>query len=343
MSETMSVQWFPGHMAKTRRIMASNLKLVDIVVELCDARIPQSSRNPEIDKIVGKKPRLMLLNKADCADAAATEQWLTYYRKKGIPAMACDCRSGRGVKNLLPAVREVLAEKIAAWNEKGMVGRPIRMMIVGIPNVGKSSLINRLSGTRSAKVEDRPGVTRGKQWVSLEDGVELLDMPGVLWPKFEDKVAGERLAFIGSVKDQILDIEYLAMRLLDTLRPTYTAALAERYKLDAEAIAEMESYELLERIARLRIHTAALEQNDGQVLRWLTQLGWACWTGNVDGLDDGRGQAAQANAILAAAAERGSVRITLDDGAAGAGILSRILPRLQQAGYSIRLAVESEL
>ena len=169
--------------------------------------------------------------------------------------MACDCRSGRGVKNLLPAVREVLAEKIAAWNEKGMVGRPIRMMIGGIPNVGKSSLINRLSGTRSAKVEDRPGVTRGKQWVSLEDGVELLDMPGVLWPKFEDKVAGERLAFIGSVKDQILDIEYLAMRLLDTLRPTYTAALAERYKLDAvcaEAIAEMESYELLELIARKR-------------------------------------------------------------------------------------------
>ena len=143
MSETMSVQWFPGHMAKTRRIMASNLKLVDIVVELCDARIPQSSRNPEIDKIVGKKPRLMLLNKADCADAAATEQWLTYYRKKGIPAVACDCRSGRGVKNLLPAVREVLAGKIAVWNEKGMVGRPIRMMIVGIPNVGKSSLINR--------------------------------------------------------------------------------------------------------------------------------------------------------------------------------------------------------
>ena len=252
MSETMSVQWFPGHMAKTRRIMASNLKLVDIVVELCDARIPQSSRHPEIDKIVGKKPRLMLLNKADCADASATEQWLTYYRKKGIPAIACDCRSGRGVKNLLPAVREVLEDKIAAWNDKGMVGRPIRMMIVGIPNVGKSSLINRLSGTRSTKVEDRPGVTRGKQWVSLEEGIELLDMPGVLWPKFEDKTAGERLAFIGSVKDQILDIEYLAMRLLDTLRPAYTEALAERYKLEAEDIAEMESYELLERIARKR-------------------------------------------------------------------------------------------
>ena len=252
MSETMSVQWFPGHMAKTRRIMASNLKLVDLVVELCDARIPQSSRNPEIDKIVGKKPRLMLLNKADCADAAATEQWLTYYRKKGIPAIACDCRSGRGVKNLLPAVREVLADRIASWQEKGMVGRPIRMMIVGIPNVGKSSLINRLSGTRSAKVEDRPGVTRGKQWVSLEEGIELLDMPGVLWPKFEDKIAGERLAFIGSVKDQILDIEYLAVRLLDTLRPAYTGAIAERYRLEAEQVADMEAYELLEAIGRKR-------------------------------------------------------------------------------------------
>lgn len=252
MSETMSVQWFPGHMARTRRIMASNLKLVDIVIELCDARIPQSSRNPEIDKIVGKKPRLILLNKSDYADPAATEQWITYYKKKGIPAIACDCRSGRGVKNLLPAVREVLAERIASWQANGMVGRPIRMMIVGIPNVGKSSLINRLSGTRSTKVEDRPGVTRGKQWVSLEEGMELLDMPGVLWPKFEDKAAGERLAFIGSVNDQILDIEYLAMRLLDTLRPEYTAALAERYKLETETVEDSDSYDLLEAIARKR-------------------------------------------------------------------------------------------
>ena len=252
MSETMSVQWFPGHMAKTRRIMASNLKLVDIVVELCDARIPQSSRNPEIDKIVGKKPRLMLLNKADCADAAATEQWLTYYRKKGIPAMACDCRSGRGVKNLLPAVREVLAEKIAAWNEKGMVGRPIRMMIVGIPNVGKSSLINRLSGTRSAKVEDRPGVTRGKQWVSLEDGVELLDMPGVLWPKFEDPVVGEHLAFTGAVRDEILDIEGLSYRLLELLQDLYPEAVNTRYKTDIRPEEELKGHEILERIGRKR-------------------------------------------------------------------------------------------
>lgn len=252
MSEIMSVQWFPGHMAKTRRIMASNLKLVDIVIELCDARIPQSSRNPEIDRIVERKPRLILLNKSDYADPASTEQWLTFYRKKGIPAIACDCRSGRGVKNLVPAVREALAEKIEQWNSKGQLGRPIRMMIVGIPNVGKSSLINRLSGSRSAKVEDRPGVTRGKQWVSLEGGIELLDMPGVLWPKFEDKAAGERLAFIGSVKDDILDVEYLAMRLLDTLRPAYTGALAERYKLEEATAAELEPFELLEAIARSR-------------------------------------------------------------------------------------------
>ncbi len=252
MSEAMHVQWFPGHMAKTRRLMAANLKLVDIVVELTDARIPWSSRNPEIDRIVGKKPRVMLLNKSDYADPAETERWLNFYRKKGIAAISCDCRSGRGVKNLLPAVREVLAGKIAQWNEKGMVGRPIRMMIVGIPNVGKSSLINRLSGTRSAKVEDRPGVTRGKQWVTLEAGVELLDMPGVLWPKFEDKKAGERLAFIGSVKDDILDVEYLAMRLLETLRADYTPALAERYKLPEETVAETPSYELLQAIARKR-------------------------------------------------------------------------------------------
>lgn len=252
MSEIMSVQWFPGHMAKTRRIMASNLKLIDIVIELCDARIPQSSRNPEIDRIVERKPRLILLNKSDYADPAATEQWLTFYRKKGIPAIACDCRSGRGVKNLVPAVREALAEKIEQWNSKGQLGRPIRMMIVGIPNVGKSSLINRLAGTRSAKVEDRPGVTRGKQWVSLEGGIELLDMPGVLWPKFEDKAAGERLAFIGSVKDDILDVEYLAMRLLDTLRPTYIGALAERYKLEENVVSELEPFDLLGAIARSR-------------------------------------------------------------------------------------------
>ena len=252
MSETMSVQWFPGHMAKTRRIMASNLKLVDIVVELCDARIPQSSRNPEIDKIVGKKPRLMLLNKADCADAAATEQWLTYYRKKGIPAMACDCRSGRGVKNLLPAVREVLADKIAAWNEKGMVGRPIRMMIVGIPNVGKSSFINRMAQSKRAKVEDRPGVTRTKQWVKIGSNMELLDMPGVLWPKFDDQTVAQKLAFTGAINDDVMDLEALACLLLQRLAVSYPKALEERYRMtDLQAIQE-DGFAMLELLGRKR-------------------------------------------------------------------------------------------
>ena len=232
--------------------MEADLKLVDAVCEIVDARIPFSSRNPDIDAICGQKPRMMILNRIDLADPAATDVWQNYWQAQGMTVVRTDCKSRRGIDRFVPAVRSMLAEKLQRYADKGQTGRALKLMIVGIPNVGKSSLINRLSGTRSAKVEDRPGVTRGKQWVSLEDGVELLDMPGVLWPKFEDKVAGERLAFIGSVKDQILDIEYLAMRLLDTLRPTYTAALAERYKLDAEAIAEMESYELLERIARKR-------------------------------------------------------------------------------------------
>ncbi|MBP0963066.1 MAG: ribosome biogenesis GTPase YlqF, partial [Oscillospiraceae bacterium] len=207
MTEEISVQWFPGHMAKTRRMMQSNLKLVDIVVELTDARIPQSSRNPEIDRIVGQKPRVVLLNKCDAAGDAVTKRWIAWYAQQGIPAIATDCRSGKGLNAFLPLVREALKEQIARWEKKGMKGRPIRMMIVGIPNVGKSSLINRLAGSRRAKVEDRPGVTRGKQWVTLDKGVELLDMPGVLWPKFEDKTVGERLAFTGAVKDDIMDVE----------------------------------------------------------------------------------------------------------------------------------------
>ena len=228
MAETLSVQWFPGHMAKTRRMMAANLKLVDLVVELTDARIPMSSRNPEVDRIVGKKPRIVLLNKSDSADDAVTQKWLNWYRSRGIVALATDCRSGKGLKAFTAAAKEVLADKLAQWEQKGMGGRPIRMMIVGIPNVGKSSLINRLAGSKRAKVEDRPGVTRGKQWVTLDSGMELLDMPGVLWPKFEDKEAGERLAFVGSVKDDILDVEYLAMRLLEVLREPYGDLVAQQ-------------------------------------------------------------------------------------------------------------------
>ena len=252
MTEEISVQWFPGHMAKTRRIMQSNLKLVDIVVELTDARIPQSSRNPEIDRMVGQKPRVVLLNKCDAAGDAVTKRWIAWYAAKGIPAIATDCRSGKGLNAFLPLVREALKEQIARWEKKGMKGRPIRMMIVGIPNVGKSSLINRLAGSRRAKVEDRPGVTRGKQWVTLDKGVELLDMPGVLWPKFEDKTVGERLAFTGAVKDDIMDVERLAARLLEVLTElNYGSLLANRYKLEPAEL-EGSGYDILQAIGRRR-------------------------------------------------------------------------------------------
>lgn len=252
MAEIVLVQWFPGHMAKTRRLMQANLKLVDLVVELTDARIPQSSRNPELDRLLGKKPRLLLLNKSDSADEEETRRWLQWYKDRGVAAIAADCRTGKGLGQFLPAVRSILEERIAQWEARGEVGRPIRMMIVGIPNVGKSSLINRLAGGKRAKVEDRPGVTRGKQWVNLAGGVELLDMPGVLWPKFQEPEAGERLAFVGSVKDDVIDIEHLAVRLLEVLAPREGEKLAARYRLTAEEVAESEPFDLLELIGRRR-------------------------------------------------------------------------------------------
>ncbi|MEG0853778.1 MAG: ribosome biogenesis GTPase YlqF [Angelakisella sp.] len=252
MSEIVSVQWFPGHMAKTRRLMEANLRLVDLVVELTDARIPASSRNPEVDRIIGQKPRILVMNKADSADEAVTQKWLAWYKAQGVTAIATDCRSGKGLNKLVAVVREVLSEKIARWESQGMAGRTIRLMIVGIPNVGKSSLINRMAGGHKAKVEDRPGVTRGKQWVSLESGIELLDMPGVLWPKFEDRLVGERLAFTGAVKDDILDVEHLAVRLIEVLQQPYGDMLAQRYKLTAEEVRENESYDVLELIGKRR-------------------------------------------------------------------------------------------
>ena len=260
MSEVSHVQWFPGHMAKTRRIMASNLKLVDAVVEITDARIPYSSRNPEMKRIVGSKPRLVLLNKADSADPEITKMWIDYYDRQGIIALATDCRSGKNVNKFYQKLKELLADTIDKWNSKGMTGRPIRIMIVGIPNVGKSSFINRLAGAKLAKVEDRPGVTRGKQWVKLEDGFELLDMPGVLWPKFEDKLVGERLAFTGAVKDDVMDIEYLACRLLEYLNENYRELIEKRYNIttddiepaDEETIGCVVGYEILQRIGKKR-------------------------------------------------------------------------------------------
>ena len=252
MAEIVPVQWFPGHMAKTRRLMGESLKLVDLVVELADARIPRSSRNPEIEKIAGGKPRILVLNKSDSADEVQTRRWCEYYKERGLPAMAADCRSGRGLDRLLPLARQALGDRIALWEERGEAGRPIRMMIVGIPNVGKSSLINRLAGGKRAKVEDRPGVTRGKQWVSLPGGAELLDMPGVLWPKFQDPLEGERLAFVGSVKDDVLDQEHLAVRLLEVLAPEEGEKIAARYGIDPETVRDAEPYDLLELIGRWR-------------------------------------------------------------------------------------------
>lgn len=250
--EAVDIQWFPGHMAKTRRLMKENLPLVDVVVEITDARVPASSRNPEMKNLVGGKPRVVVLNKCDMADEALTAEWIEYYRTNGVRAVAMDCRSGKGLNKLVPTVKEVMKKELEKRAAKGMEGKPIRMMIVGIPNVGKSSFINRVAGGKRAKVEDRPGVTRGKQWVTLEKGIDLLDMPGVLWPKFDDKTVGEHLAFTGAIKDDILDTELLAMRLADLLNREYHSLLCERYRLTDEETADIEPYDLLSLIGAKR-------------------------------------------------------------------------------------------
>lgn len=249
-SEATAVQWFPGHMAKTRRLITESLKQVDLVLEVVDARIPQSSRNPELPRWIAGKPLMLALNKSDYADPEATKRWIEFYRRGGIPAFACDCRSGAGVNQFLPLVKKTLAELLLRRREKGMAGRMIRVMVVGVPNVGKSSFINRMAGGRRAKAEDRPGVTRGKQWVRLDQDVELLDMPGVLWPKFDDPLVGEKLAFTGAVKDTIIDTEQLACRLLEILAEGYPARLEKRYKI--EELDGLPGYELLERLGRKR-------------------------------------------------------------------------------------------
>lgn len=250
MNEKMEVQWFPGHMAKTRRLIKESLPLVDAVCELVDARLPISSRNPEIDDIVGKKPRVILLNKCDLADDTATAKYIKKFADMGIKAIPVDCRSGKGLDKFQPAVKEVLKEKIKANTEKGMGGKALRVMVVGIPNTGKSSFINRMAGKNRAKVADKPGVTRGNQWFSIGQGIELLDTPGVLWPKFEDPEVGYKLSFIGSIKDEILDIQEIAIRLLKVMQRDYPDRLKERYKI--EDFESLEPYELLELIAKKR-------------------------------------------------------------------------------------------
>lgn len=250
MSEAQSIQWFPGHMTKTKRQIEKSLKLVDVVAEIIDARIPVSSRNPVLNNLIQSKPRVILMNKSDMADPAQTARWVDYYRSKGIAALPIDCKTGKNLNSFIPLVKNVLSDRIAQWEAKGMVGRQIRVMVVGIPNVGKSSLINRLSKNSKANVEDRPGVTRSNQWFTIGKGFDLLDTPGVLWPKFEDKIVGERLAFTGAVKDEVVDTESLAARLLEVLRDRYPAALQQRYKL--EAVAPCKGYELLEMIGKKR-------------------------------------------------------------------------------------------
>ena len=249
-SQKQVVQWFPGHMAKTRRLIKESLPFVDLVTEIVDARIPMSSSNPELKEMIGNKPRIVLLNKCDVADEKATAKWVEYYKKNGMYAIPVDCRSGKGLNAYLPLVREVLKDKIQRNTEKGMVGKPLRVMVVGIPNTGKSSFINKMAGRNRAKVADKPGVTRSNSWFAVGNGVELLDTPGVLWPKFEDKSVGDKLAFIGSVKDEILDSEVLAMRLINVLKNGYCDRISERFKITG--FEDKEDYEILEMIGRKR-------------------------------------------------------------------------------------------
>lgn len=252
MSEMQNIQWFPGHMTKTKRKMAEDLKLVDAVAEIIDARIPASSRNPDLSQIIQNKPRIILMNKCDMADKNATGKWVEHFKRQGIPALPVDCKSGRGLNQVIPTVNQVLSDKIQLWKSKGMVNRSIRIMIVGIPNVGKSSFINKICRQNRAKVEDRPGVTRGNQWFTISKGFELLDTPGVLWPKFDDQAVGEKLAFTGAVKDQIIDTEWLAVRLLELLNTLHTKEFIERFKLETTDTSAMTGYELLELAAKKR-------------------------------------------------------------------------------------------
>jgi len=249
LSEVQDIQWFPGHMARTRRQIQASLKLIDAVVEVVDARIPVSSRNPEVPQLTNGKPRLILLNKCDVADKEITQKWIDHYKKHNIIALAVDSKSGNGLNAFVPAVKQLLADKLEKNKEKG-INKTLRLMVVGIPNCGKSSFINRMAKTVKAKVEDRPGVTRGNQWFSIAGGIDLLDTPGVLWPKFEDKIVGERLAFTGAIRDNILDIESLAMRFIESLPPKYNLKFMERYKLTD--ISQLDSYEILQLIARKR-------------------------------------------------------------------------------------------
>ena len=249
MDAKLNIQWYPGHMTKTRRQIEADLKLVDAVCEIVDARIPMSSRNPDIDAICGGKPRILVLNRMDLADPEATKKWAAFFRDKGMSVIATDCKSRRGISDFTPAARRACAEKLERDAKRGM-NRPLRVMVVGIPNVGKSTLINQISGRKGAKAENRPGVTRGKQWVTMDAGLQLLDTPGILWPKFEDPRVGMMLAYTGAVKENVIDLEELACFLMTLLHKHYPKALLDRYQVEAPEDAP--GWELLEQAGRKR-------------------------------------------------------------------------------------------
>ena len=245
-----SLSWFPGHMTKTRRMVASEIGSMDAVCEIIDARIPRASRNPDLDELTAGKPRIVVLNRVDQADPKATKQWAAWFRAQGYAVLEVDAKSGAGVKQFSPVVKSILKEQIAKWAEKGQVGRPVRAMVVGVPNVGKSTFINKVAGRKSAKAQNRPGVTRGKQWITVDNGLELLDTPGILWPKFEDQSVGLNLAFTGAVKDDIMDLETLASHLMKVLAERYPDAIQGRYKIEIPD--QFAEWELLEAAGRKR-------------------------------------------------------------------------------------------
>ena len=248
--EKMNNQWYPGHMTKAQRMIEENLKLVDAVCEILDARIPRSSRNPDIDRLAGDKPRLVILNRIDLADPNVTARWKQYFEARGLAILETDARTGKGVSGFAPAVRRLLADKIREYEAKGQVGRPLRVMILGIPNVGKSTFINKVAGRKAAIAGDKPGVTRGKQWINIDAGLDLLDTPGILWPKFDSQEVGEMLAITNAIKADVLDKETLAANFMLRLRQMYPQAIKDRYKFDPDP--ELNGFELLEQAAKKR-------------------------------------------------------------------------------------------
>ena len=248
--EKMNIQWFPGHMTKAQRMIEENIALVDAVCEILDARIPYSSRNPDIDRLAGDKPRLIIINRTDLADPNLTARWRRYFEAQGLAILETDAKSGKGVSGFAPAVRRMLKDKLAAYEAKGQVGRPLRVMILGIPNVGKSTFINKVAGRKAAIAGDKPGVTRGKQWINIDQGLDLLDTPGILWPKFDSQEVGEMLAITNAIKADVLDKETLGANFMLRLREMYPKAIEERYKFTPDP--DMNGFDLLEQAAKKR-------------------------------------------------------------------------------------------